>query len=119
MSPPRLTAVVVCPLLLSIRRSTRRVAGFVAVAIEERSGENHSSSYSVVAARHRPRPAVAASATTRRCCPLSSPLLRTSIISSCHGLVPVSIEEAADEAPWAEEEVGRSSANGVTGLRIE
>ena len=26
---------------------------------------------------------------------------------------------ATNEAPWAEEEVGRSSANGVTGLRID
>ena len=37
-SPPRPAAVVVCPLLSSIRRSSRRVAGLVAVAIEERSG---------------------------------------------------------------------------------
>ena len=54
-SPPRPAAVVVRPLLSSIRRSSRRVAGLVAVAIEE----------------------------------------------------------AADEAPWAEEEAGRSSVYGA------
>ena len=83
MSPPRPAAVVVRPFLSCIRRSLRRVARFVAVAIEERSGEDHSSSYFVVAACPRHRPAVAASATTRRCRPSFSPLLRTLSIASC------------------------------------
>ena len=65
------------------RRSSRRVAGLVAVAIEERSGEDHSSSYFVIAACPRHRPDVAAYVTTRRCRPSFSPLLRTLSIVSC------------------------------------
>lgn len=44
----RPVAVVVHPLLSSIRRLSRRVARLVDIAIKERLGEDHSSSYFVI-----------------------------------------------------------------------
>ena len=172
-SPPRPAAVVVRPLLSSIRRSSRRVAGLVAIVIEERSGGGFSrrsssalcgytergdrslarakpglpywrpcqqdatptmSSSSVPLSPRLPRPSRHPLSLSSRPSPLTPRPGSASVTSSsapssaapadsspgpCRRPRPSTRAEArndgaaADEAPWAEEEAGRSSAYGA------
>ena len=64
-----------------------------------------------------PRPAVAASATTRRCRSSFSPLLRTLSIASCRR--SRRRRDRRGRGRGAMDKAGRSSANGANGFRIE
>ena len=120
--PPQPVTVVLSPLLSSVYRPLRRVAGLVAVATEEWLGGGFSRRSSSVL--HGP--CIRVPVARKRIPVLPIPGVPSShhptlivLLVNLRGGAARDEGAAADEAPWAEEEAGHSSANGATGLRIE
>ena len=117
----RPAAVVLCPLFSSVRRSPCRVTGLAAVAIKDRSRGGFSRLSSSALCGPYARVPVAGERIPALPIPGAPPSLRPTLIVVLINLRGQrhATTAAADEAPWDEEEAGRSSANGATGFRIE